>query len=144
MVIEYNVRMGDPETEVVMLRIASDLVELMQAAAKGDLGNLELKQDPRTAVTVMMVSGGYPGSYPKGKIITGLENVGDTILFHAGTTLNAEGDVITSGGRVIAASSYGQNIPEALGHSFDAVSKVDFDGKYFRRDIGKDLVNYKS
>ena len=141
MVIEYNVRMGDPETEAVMLRVDSDLVELMQAAAKGDLGNLELRQDPRTAVTVMMVSGGYPGSYAKGKVITGTENVGpDTILFHAGTARDAEGRLITSGGRVIAASSYGTDIADALARSFEAVSHVDFDGKYFRRDIGKDLM----
>ncbi|MDE7472229.1 MAG: phosphoribosylamine--glycine ligase [Muribaculaceae bacterium] len=141
MVIEYNVRMGDPETEAVMLRVESDLVELMQAAAKGELGNLELRQDPRTAVTVMMVSGGYPGSYAKGKVITGTENVGpDTILFHAGTARDAEGRLVTSGGRVIAASSYGTDIADALARSFEAVSHVDFNGKYFRRDIGKDLM----
>lgn len=141
MVIEYNVRMGDPETEAVMLRVDSDLVELMQAAAKGNLGNLELRQDPRTAVTVMMVSGGYPGSYAKGKVITGTENVGpDTILFHAGTARDAEGRLVTSGGRVIAASSYGTDIADALARSFEAVSHVDFDGKYLRRDIGKDLM----
>ena len=141
MVIEYNVRMGDPETEAVMLRVDSDLVELMQAAAKGELSDLELRQDPRTAVTVMMVSGGYPGSYAKGKIITGTENVGpDTILFHAGTARDAEGRLVTSGGRVIAASSYGTDIADALARSFEAVSHVDFDGKYFRRDIGKDLM----
>lgn len=140
MVIEYNVRMGDPETEVVMLRIGSDLVELMQAAAKGDLGNMELKHDPRTAVTVMMVSGGYPGSYPKGKVITGTDKVTDTILFHAGTAVDAEGRLVTSGGRVIAASSYGTSIADALQRSFKAVDEVNFDGKYYRRDIGRDLM----
>jgi len=140
MVIEYNVRMGDPETEVVMLRIDSDLVELMHAAAKGNLGNLELRHDPRTAVTVMMVSGGYPGSYPKGKVITGTDKVTGTILFHAGTARNTDGELVTSGGRVIAASSYGTSIADALRRSFEAVSQVEFDGKYFRRDIGRDLM----
>ena len=140
MVIEYNVRMGDPETEAVMLRVDSDLVELMQAAALGNLGDLELRHDPRTAVTVMMVSGGYPGSYPKGKVITGTDRVTDSILFHAGTARNADGQLVTSGGRVIAASSYGTSIEDALQRSFKAVELVDFDGKYFRRDIGRDLM----
>lgn len=140
MVIEYNVRMGDPETEVVMLRIASDLVELMKAAAEGNLGTLPLTTDPRAAVTVMMVSGGYPGSYPKGKVITGTDKVTDTLLFHAGTAIDPEGRLITSGGRVIAASSYGDSISDALARSFKAVDTVDFDGKYFRRDIGRDLM----
>jgi len=141
MVIEYNVRMGDPETEVVMLRIASDLVPLLRAAAEGNLGDLPLDIDPRTAVTVMMVSGGYPGSYPKGKIITGTERVSDTtILFHAGTARDTEGRLVTSGGRVIAASSYGSDIADALSHSFEAIDAVEFDGKYFRRDIGRDLM----
>ncbi|MCM1450538.1 MAG: phosphoribosylamine--glycine ligase [Clostridiales bacterium] len=142
MVIEYNVRMGDPETEVVMLRIDSDLVELMQAAAKGDMGKLQLRHDPRTAVTVMMVSGGYPGSYAKGKVISGLDTVTDSILFHAGTARTDNGNVITSGGRVIAASSYGSSIADALTRSFKAVDQVNFDGKYFRRDIGRDLIDW--
>lgn len=140
MVIEYNVRMGDPETEAVMLRVASDLVPLMAAAAKGDLGDTPLEIDPRTAVTVMLVSGGYPGSYPKGKVITGTDAVGDTILFHAGTARNEAGELVTSGGRVIAASSYGTDIPSALARSFEAAKTVDFEGKYFRRDIGLDLM----
>lgn len=140
MVIEYNVRMGDPETEAVMLRIDSDLVRLMQAAASGDLGDLELKHDPRTVVTVMAVSGGYPEAYEKGKIITGVGQAGESILFHAGTRLDNEGNLLTSGGRVIAASSYGNSIAEALGKSFAAVEAISFDGKYFRHDIGHDLM----
>ena len=140
MVIEYNVRMGDPETEVVMPRIASDLVPLIDAAARGDLGDLPLAMDPRTAVTVMLVSGGYPGSYEKGKVITGADATGDTIPFHAGTARDGRGRLVTSGGRVIALTSYGESIPEALERSFAAAAKVDFDGKYFRRDIGRDLV----
>lgn len=138
MVIEYNVRMGDPETEAVMLRVDSDLVALMKAAAEGNLGELELKEDPRTAVTVMMVSGGYPGDYEKGKTITGLKNVTDSILFHAGTKAVEDG-VVTSGGRVIAASSYGKDMEDALAKSYASIALVDFDGKYFRRDIGNDL-----
>jgi len=140
MVIEYNVRMGDPETEAVMLRIDSDLVALMKAAAQGNLGDTELKEDPRTAVTVMIVSGGYPGSYPKGKVITGYENVTDSILFHAGTKINEAGELVTSGGRVISVSSYGKDIANALANSYASIEKVDFEGKYFRRDIGKDLM----
>lgn len=139
MVIEYNVRMGDPETEVVMLRIASDLVPLLVASAKGDLGELPLAIDPRTAVTVMLVSGGYPGSYPKGKVITGAETVTESILFHAGTA-RKDGELVTSGGRVIAASSYGEDIPSALERSFRSALAVGFEGKYFRRDIGRDLL----
>ncbi len=146
MVIEYNVRMGDPETEAVMLRVDSDLVELMSAAAKGNLGDMELKESPLTAVTVMAVSEGYPGSYPKGREITGLEEVKalckDTIVFHAGTKTDCSGRVLTSGGRVLTASSLGRNIDEALRRSYDALEKICFDGKYSRRDIGRDLMKY--
>lgn len=138
MVIEYNVRMGDPETEVVMLRLKSDLLPLVEAAAKGDLGDLAAEQDERTAVTVMAVSGGYPGSYPKGIAITGDLNPAESILFHAGTKRTDDG-LVTSGGRVIAVSSYGSSISDALSKSFSAINKFDFNGKYYRRDIGKDL-----
>lgn len=143
MVIEYNVRMGDPETEVVMLRIASDLVPLLRAAAEGDLGDLPLDIDPRAAVTVMAVSGGYPGAYPKGKTITGADNatVGDsTVLFHAGTRREADGRLVTSGGRVIAVSTCGDSITHALERSYRVIDGISFEGKYFRRDIGRDLL----
>ena len=139
MVIEYNVRMGDPETEAVMPRVASDLLPLLVAAAKGNLGDLELAEDPRTAVTVMAVSGGYPGSYAKGKAISGLDGAGESLLFHAGTALNADGQLVTSGGRVIAATSYGSDIASAAAKSFKAIEALDFEGKYYRRDIARDL-----
>ncbi len=138
MMIEYNVRMGDPETEAVMLRIESDLVDLLEGAADGTLAEKELIEDPRTAVTVMLVSGGYPGNYEKGKHITGTEAVSDSILFHAGTKMEG-GNLVTDGGRVIAISSYGANKEEALQTSFKNAQKIAFDGKYFRSDIGFDL-----
>jgi len=139
MVIEYNVRMGDPETEVVMLRIKNDLVDLLEATACGKLGTKTIDIDPRYAVTVMMVSGGYPGSYAKGKLISGLDQVDGSIVFHAGTKIDDEGRHITSGGRVLAVSSYGTSKDEALRQSWDNIARIDFDGKYFRRDIGFDL-----
>jgi phosphoribosylamine--glycine ligase len=140
MVIEYNVRMGDPETEAVMLRIDSDLVALMKAAAEGNLSDMELRHDPRTAVTVMMVSGGYPGSYGKGYEINGLADVTDSILFHAGTKLADDGRVLTSGGRVISVSSYGTSIADALARSYASIDKISFEKANFRRDIGRDLM----
>lgn len=140
MVIEYNVRMGDPETEAVMLRIDSDLLQLMDAAASGSLGDLELRHSPLTAVTVMMVSGGYPGPYPKGKKITGIEDVTESIPFHAGTARDSEGNLVTSGGRVISVSSTGTDVADALAKSYRSIDRIKFDGKYSRSDIGRDLM----
>lgn len=137
-VIEYNVRMGDPETEVVMLRTNGDLLDLLEGVATGTLCERQLAEDPRYAVTVMAVSEGYPGSYEKGKVITGLDAVDGSILFHAGTKRTDEG-VVTNGGRVIAVCSYGKTKQDALNQSFASLEKIQFDGKYFRRDIGFDL-----
>ena len=136
--IEYNVRLGDPETEVIIPRIKSDFFDLIEGVAKGDLHDRELKTDDRFVTTVMLVSGGYPGNYEKGKVISGLGNTTDSIVFHAGT--KSEGDeVLTNGGRVVAVSSYGRSKSEALEGSYKNARLVSFEGSYFRTDIGFDL-----
>jgi phosphoribosylamine---glycine ligase len=137
-VIEYNVRMGDPETEVVIPRLKTDLVELFQAVANENLNEVSLEIDPRSAATIMLVSGGYPEDYEKGKVILGLEKIEDSIVFHAGTkTLNNQ--IVSNGGRVLAVTSFGENFDEAVKKSYQNIEKLHFDKMYFRKDIGKDL-----
>lgn len=137
-VIEYNVRMGDPETEVVLPRLKTDILSLFEAMDKGELKQAAFDLDSRFCTTVMLVSQGYPGDYEKGKVITGLEQVEDSIVFHAGTK-SADGEVLTNGGRILAVSSYGDTMKEALAQSYKNVAKIHFDGVNFRRDIGFDL-----
>ena len=137
-VIEYNVRMGDPETEVVLPRIKNDLVELLQAVANEKLSEVELQLDERTATTVMTVSGGYPGAYEKGKVIKGIESIEDSLVFHAGTTIK-NGKVVTNGGRVMAITSFGSDFKSALSKSYQNVEKLSFEGMNYRKDLGFDL-----
>ncbi len=137
-VIEYNVRMGDPETEVVIPRLNSDLVQLFVAVANGNLNEIELEIDSRSAATIMMVSGGYPEEYEKGKIISGIDTVTDSLVFHAGTT-TFNNEVVSNGGRVLAVTSFGNNFAEAIKKSYQNIEKLHFDKMYFRRDIGNDL-----
>lgn len=141
LVIEYNCRMGDPETEVVLPRINSDLVELMMATAIGILQETEIEIDQRTASTIMLVSAGYPGDYEKGKIISGLEQVKNAMVFHAGTTKNEVGEIITNGGRVIAVTALGSNLKSALEQSYLAANQISYSNKYFRRDIGFEFMD---
>ena len=137
-VIEYNVRMGDPETEVVLPRIQNDMVELLKAVADQKLSEVDLKLDERTATTVMTVSGGYPGSYEKGKEISGIDAISESLVFHAGTTLK-DGKVVTNGGRVMAITSFGEDFTSALAQSYKNVEKLSFEGMNYRKDLGFDL-----
>ncbi|MCD4729531.1 MAG: phosphoribosylamine--glycine ligase [Bacteroidales bacterium] len=141
-VIEYNIRMGDPEAESVIPRIKSDLMELFIGTANGDLQNRNITIDERYCTAIFLVSGGYPGSYPKNKLINGLDETNDSILFHAGTKIDPEsGGVFTNGGRVIAISSFGQTMKEALDKSYQNANKITFEGKYYRKDLGRDIMN---
>lgn len=139
-VIEYNVRMGDPETESVFPRIQSDVVELFSHTFNGTLDKVTLEINPQVAVCVMMVAKGYPESYPKGDVIKGIDSVCDSLVFHAGTKMNAENQVVANGGRVICVTSFADNLQDALVKSYSSVEKIEWENKYYRRDIGKDLL----
>ena len=142
-VIEYNARMGDPETESVIPRIKNDFLEVLIATAENRLDECEIEIDDRQTAAIMLVAGGYPGSYEKGKIITGFENTQDSIIFHAGTKTNPKtGDILTNGGRVLAITSYGESMQEALDKSYKVAEKINFEGKYYRKDLGNDLKKY--
>ncbi len=139
MVIEYNARLGDPEAEVIIPRIKNDFLEVLEACGKGELKTQKIIPDERTVCTVMMVSGGYPGNYEKGKLIRGLNKVEDSIVFHAGTKKSGN-DVVTNGGRVLAVTSYGNDLTDALGKSYMNIEAIEFEGRYWRRDIGGDVL----
>jgi len=141
-VIEYNARMGDPETQAVMPRIKSDLVELLVASAKGEMKGKQIEIDDHHAVTIALVSGGYPGDYEKGKVIRGLEKDGKALVFHAGTKKHGEG-ILTDGGRVLAVSGKGNSLNEARDQAYQTAAHIEWDGLYYRKDIGQDLMNYK-
>ena len=132
--------MGDPETEVVIPRLKNDLVELFVAVANGKLDEVQLEIDERSATTIMIVSGGYPEDYEKGKVITGIENIQDSIVFHAGTKTE-NGNVVSNGGRVLAVTSFGNDFQEAIKKSYQNIEKLDFDTMYYRKDIGFDLLS---
>ena len=138
-VIEYNVRMGDPETEVVIPRLKSDLVSLFQAVASQTLDTVELEIDERSATTIMVVSGGYPEDFEKGKVISGISNIADSIVFHAGTKTQ-DGIIVSNGGRVLAVTSYGNDFQEAIKKSYQSIDQLHFDKMYYRKDIGFDLL----
>lgn len=140
MVIEYNSRMGDPETEVVLPRIESDFTELMLATATENLHQYNLKISSQTAVTVMLVAQGYPGDYTKGQVMTGFENTSNSLLFHAGTKQNEIGEIVTNGGRILAITSFGDNVKEAVTNSFANAEKINYEGKYYRKDIGYEFI----
>ncbi len=143
-VIEYNARMGDPETESVIPRIKNDFLEVLIATAENRLDECTIEIDDRQTAAIMLVAGGYPGSYEKGKVIGGLENNQDSIIFHAGTKTNPEtGEILTNGGRVLAITSYGESMQEALDKSYQIAEKINFEGKNYRKDLGKDLMSYK-
>jgi len=139
-VIEYNCRMGDPETEAVLPRIESDFVELMVATAKGKLHETELKISTQNTATVMLVSAGYPGDYEKGKVMSGFEQVTDSLLFHAGTSLNSNNEIVTNGGRVLAITSFGNSLSEAVSNSMKTAENISYEGKYYRTDIGFEFL----
>lgn len=139
-VIEYNSRMGDPETEVVLPRIENDFVELMLAAANGNLDAITLQINPKTAATVMLVAQGYPGDYAKGNNMTGFEQVEDSLLFHAGTKRNEQNEIVTNGGRLLAITSFGNTVQEAVGKSLRNAEKINYEGKYYRKDIGYEFM----
>ena len=138
-VIEYNVRMGDPETEVVIPRIQTDFAELLSATANGTLGDMSLEVSDQAAATVMMVSGGYPESYAKGYAINGLDDVEEATVFHAGTATSPDGETITSGGRVLAVTALGKDFKKALDQAYSQASKIHFKDAYYRKDLGFDL-----